>query len=724
MDDAKDYNKLYDEMVAVGQWDEGAFTDTGNSGPAMYGLASTAPPTRAPTPRSGLQPSSAEEADADLNRALQASMGGGGDGSAGSAVFGPPNREEEWAMVPYSRPSTTGEIIPDVKHVEERRVKDGEPRFLKHLPDGDYLPNLLTICHGIAGAREELLMREHAAADVDYGEDAEWWKGNAIALPKIVHLESGEPVQGGQRAKEEALVMEVQRIMAFMDDSQRSYANVGSLTQTDLMQEARGTGFKPTSYTVSFLEAWTAVAKSDLFNSVAQTDNGKQDFKIMDLTNPDGEQMSISELLDDSLWSKNAPEQGIECLADVLVMQLKQGKTGVEQLKVEIPPEMHLDKYLLANVRETWPFREQIAAARQRIEKIAAIEKKLTCWKHPTKDEEIPAKDLLTRSAAVLSPTIPATDDQDNVIPEGIPAPNYPADWEAVSKKLEQIIINIDAKLAALTEQKEKTRTLISSLSSSPLPENFERKLHYTLRGVATKPNVTYVLLPEGDDEHVEDMDLGESTPEGMRWWRIEYEVVGPHATVKKTVCPDYDVLRAVELEHSSALIIYASDSINDVALHNPTLPAPLKQFVDRDNFHFLQELRDATSAAAPAYVDGIRQSIEVETREQRRSSMDSDFVHMGDGDGDREVSPDYEAGGFGLDNPDIKVGEYEVDQDVHEIRLGDDTKEQEMEMVEKGGVGSLMPGLERGRVGSGGEAEDERMGGFESQDDGFGGAV
>lgn len=59
-------------------------------------------------------------------------------------------------------------------------------------------------------------------------------------------------------------------------------------------------------------------------------------------------------------------------------------------------------------------------------------------------------------------------------------------------------------------------------------------KHRYSLRGVATKPHVTYLLTPRDptDSGMVDDEDA----PEGMQWWRIEYDVQVNGARVMKTV--------------------------------------------------------------------------------------------------------------------------------------------------------------------------------------------
>ena len=122
-------------------------------------------------------------------------------------------------MVPIGV-NNTSEIVPDAEP-EQREHVSGEPRLIKYLPTGDYTPNLFTICQAINGAREALLMRSRV--QMSYGQDAEWWRGHAIALSKIVNVDDGAPAQP-EADRQDELLAEVQRLIAFLSASTRSYA--------------------------------------------------------------------------------------------------------------------------------------------------------------------------------------------------------------------------------------------------------------------------------------------------------------------------------------------------------------------------------------------------------------------------------------------------------------------------------------------------------------------
>ena len=726
--------------------------------------APTAPNSRVHSPsrsnRNEIQPSSKEDEDADLQQAMAESMqfapfqqeGGVIQGDGTEKKFGPATKEHyehsQWALVP--RVSATGEIIPEVD-VEQRKNVPGEPRLLKHLADGDYLANFLTICHAIAGAREAMLMRQ--AMELNYGVDGDWWRGHAISVPRIVHTEDGRPLEP-EADKYDELLAEVQRLMAFLDASDRSYATPGALMQVAALKDESPAVTKSKTLLEHFIQQWIVAATnksgaqgdmSGLFNThtAARSSTEDTDHLLFDLKADvaEGEKSDLAELMDGMLWGADTDDMDtvngyVESPAEVLVMRLCHANPAAAKLEVEVPAEFYMDKYLKDNVSVTMGVRQQVAKGKTRIRKMTEIEKKLTTWKHPKKNEQLDAKVLLKHTHGHFSGQNRRDAAKSNLA-NGVTSEESepdPPHYQEIAQQLDQVIASIDNKLTLLASEKEKTRKAISDMLRNPLPElEGQLKHRYTLRGVATKPNITYVLHPKEEDDD-EEMLLGDveddGTPEGMQWWRIEYEVSGSNAKIHKTKTPDYDVLRAVELEHKEALLVYASDKVNDIALHNPILPRQLQEFVGRDNALFKTELQTAAkNAQPPAYdfstADIPRQSIEP------RNSMDSLRAEGGNdrdfeiGDAGRMSPPDYTHDDF-MGHPDFglppgKHGEYEAvddDEPVHEIKLDSPPAENEgmgTEMIEKVRHEPLVSGLSQS-----GDATMEDVDG--SQDQGVGG--
>ncbi|KAK3678655.1 hypothetical protein LTR37_021464, partial [Vermiconidia calcicola] len=640
-------------------WDDslwGADRNTGATEPGQQHLrpltgsasaGATRPNSPAPSARANLRPTTKAEEDEDLARVLAMSQNEGAFqqetgvvGPGGQQVFGPATKDHydmsQWGMVTTGGGAyETTEIVPDVD-VEGRRHTPGEPRLLKHTTSGDYTPNLLTICHAIDGAREALLMRDNM--QMNYGQDGEWWRGHPIALPKIVHVEDGS-VAGPECDEQDELLAEVQRLMAFLSASDRSYAGIGSLTQTDVVKKTNPSTTRSQTLLELFLQSWAVAASSKsagsagdmarLFNTRVGTNAPEgmvtPDMSLIDLQVhiTEDEKADLYEMLDGLLWDTEAdamPDNYIETPAEVLVMRVYQANPAIsKQLRLEVPAELYVDKYLKENIESTRATRLEMAKGKKRISKIESIERKLKNWKHPTKNEQLDASLLLKHTLGHFSGQnkidVAKADKSNNVPIDEVE--EQPPHYEEITQKLQKVIISIEDKLKVLTREKEKTRKAISDMSKSPPPglQPEELKHRYTLRGVATKPNITYVLCPadsEADDEMFDD----DNTPTGMRWWRIEYEVnaSGSGAKVTKTKTADYDVIRAVELEHSSALLVYASDAANFPPEGQPedtTLPRPLQDFVERDNQLFATELQTERNKP-PAYdlTDVPRESI------------------------------------------------------------------------------------------------------------------
>jgi hypothetical protein len=712
-------------------WDEGHFTgDRDGTGMNLQPLGSSHAPTRGPSPAPSLNhqpPKSRNEEDTDLERALQASraeLGGAPQQETGILVhdgtevkqFGPATKEHyddnRWAMVPSVRTSSAqNEDVPD-PDAAQRIHSAGEPRFIKHTPSGDYTPNFITICHAVPAAREALLNRHLVRPD--YGKDGDWWRGCAIGLPRIVHITDGSLAEPSLDDHDE-LIAETQRLMAFLDESTRSYGNIGGLKQAEALSV---TGFRGSDELRSgtllelFLNQWTkaAVAKADdatiaasaskLFTTTVGTSSPEgmdtPHLALIDMavTSAEGQKTDLFELLDGLIWETEPGEvemtdNYLESPAEILVMRLRAIPETKSQLGVEVPASFHIDKYLKGNVAATRGIRQEMALAKRRMIRIGKLESDLNYWSSPTNNVKLEAKSLLKHSLGHFSGQNRRDADKNDTTNTRSGEGDAPQEYADVAAKLESVMASIEQKLELLAREKEKTRQMLADLSkSSAVFGDAGGKHRYTLRGVATKPNITYVLRRKDDEpptptaarlgtssdsqpvirveeKPVEDFDEEDTTPRDHQWWRIDYEVSTavalqppPRITISKA--PDYDVLRAVELEHNSALLVYASEAASSPsATSSAPLPEPLLEFVSRDNDLFKTELdaegdsstdkqprRPAASHdehgqfykfPLPPYEDDVpQQSIESHDRigwssatHQRRDSMDSMTMHM-----------------------------------------------------------------------------------------------
>ncbi|KAI4724189.1 hypothetical protein E4T49_08081 [Aureobasidium sp. EXF-10728] len=729
-------------------WSENDF-NAGRDGTAAYGpqnysyndqnlrpLGQSATPTRGNSPAPSLhQPSNRDDEDADLQRAIAASQSQ--TQSTGVTLpkvntnFKPATDDHyepsKWSMTTVGmEPHQASEIIPDLEP-HERKNETGEPIFLKQLPSGDYLPNLLTIAHSVPLARKALLAPHKTYSS--YGADSEWWKGHGIRLPKIVSTVSGEPMEPATTNQDE-LVAEMQRLMALLDDSSRSYGSAETLVR---LSEANSGCILD-----KVIQAWEHAALDDMDESL-DTDNfvfhsllGSTNPESMTTTDlfslplcinsaPDGSSLELAAIMDENLWDIDGDEPTlyenyIDHCAPVLPIRLTHSDSSKETLNVVIPPAFYVDKYLKENADLTKEVRKQMALGKKKVDRIQAAHLKLKNYQHAQKGN-LDTSQLMKHAQNYFS-----GETRKNLLEEregagaggdtDIPLPLE--HHSMIAEQLNAVCREVDSKLqvAALEEEKEKTRKALTELSKeNGLPvENLKHR--YTLRGVSTKPHVTYLLRPRDPSDTA--MADDEDAPEGMQWWRIEYDVQVNGAKVIKTKSTQDDVIRAVELEHNQALLVYASDhAISDE--HDVDLTLALEEFIHHDDDNFASELHMNGYGhinVYPAY-EGVQ---------QRRGSGDSTAVNYDEGPPGYEPPP-YDSGTeYGRipinmqDTKDVAMNGGHSPP-AHEIRLEQEEVQPEatdtkggIEMIEKA---HATPSL----YGSGNDGPNDAMSGIKGSD-------
>jgi hypothetical protein len=229
------------------------------------------------------------------------------------------------------------------------------------------------------------------------------------------------------------------------------------------------------------------------------------------------------------------------------------------------------------------------------------------------------------------------------------------AEGERCAQELRLLVERIDEKMRALEEQKERALEIYRSLAqqfTQPSSDPQEPPTHkYTLRGVSTKPHITYVLRPVLEDlmdmsDNSNEQVNGEpdSTAQGAaawQWWRIsfsrdeshssrelpmqepltqaenpaagmsaidvsnpysewsrkiQHSGGGPYFSVRKV--REVEVLKAAREENDSVLLVYANeDAVNLDPSRIPDLTPELRAFVEGDNAAFERELRGESGA-------------------------------------------------------------------------------------------------------------------------------
>ncbi|KAJ8127329.1 hypothetical protein O1611_g6307 [Lasiodiplodia mahajangana] len=207
-------------------------------------VAPTRPPSRANN-RSPLvlisgakAPTNPTQEDADLARAIAESAAESGitqqetgviDHETTSKYFGPANRpeydSEMWAMVPTKASVEVDATDPPASN---RKRDIDAPAFLRQTKN-HRIGALLSIYTKIPLARNFLLRCGRQAPT--YGHNTEWWKGKPILRQDVLaKMARGEEIWGEDARPD--FVDELHRLVAFLDMSERSYANVDNLAET------------------------------------------------------------------------------------------------------------------------------------------------------------------------------------------------------------------------------------------------------------------------------------------------------------------------------------------------------------------------------------------------------------------------------------------------------------------------------------------------------------
>ncbi|PPJ54634.1 hypothetical protein CBER1_06157 [Cercospora berteroae] len=771
-------------------WDPNLMTADRDGNNNLHPLGTSAAPTRGNSPAPSLKdsaPTSNEQEDAQYAQAIAQSQevmgpyGGwtqqetGTVGKDGTELkrIGPSTQKEyeesRWGMVLHN----ANELVPDVPLEERVQLPDDDaPRFLKHAPDGHYVPNLLTICHNIPVVREAFLLAGQGI--VDYGYASDWWKGATIPKPRIVQTDS-EATADDDVEKANEFVAELQRLTAFLDSSARVYASSVGLSKTDVMK-ACPTANNPLEH---LLNSYFKIASARCGNEAGQIAElfcsragpiGESDEDKNQTTNvlalrascaddvPEDAKPDLAECLDRLVWSTDSedpePQQYyLHQFGKVLVMKLEQEDRTASHLNIRVPATLVMDKYAEENIEATGPLRQQLVQSKRRIKKITDVEQKLKYW---TKDgKQMDASQLLKHTHGHFSGQNRRDVDQADKTNTASLSADQPTEHSNIAQQLETVMASIDEKLKLLAEEKEKAKKAISDLSKATIPglEGQETQYRYTLRGVATKPHITYLLKPKAEiEEQPENAEHNEhagqttsksdatmnddetTTPPGYQWWRIDYEITGQNAKLTRTKADDFDVIRAVELEHNSALLVYASDdAVDDIDISD--LPPPLLEFIRQDNEQLTADIEASKRNPPPPYQDDqddlpqlVRASVEAAEHDDDADSTKAQY----DGD-DHQSTTDaltrMSAGDWishSASNRDPEPVDIHLDPVNETPPSGADPfpETREMEMIERKGPSSLLTSRAEQSTGPGQYGEDVGMGGVgESQDIGIGGA-
>lgn len=306
--------------------------------------------------------------------------------------FGPANRgqydQSQWAMVPIGK-SSAQEILLDPEPEERKRDLDA-PAFLKPSIEDHRLGALLTIYHEIPIAREIFLERGRVLSE--YGHDKEWWTGKPIQTSTISTMDDEDEASEADQFGDE-----LQRLMAFLDKTDRSYGSVDVLTSFPTMKRLheRGRDGSKLDMESAFFETWREIwentkEEEELFSrGVPSEKAGKEegmDFAMLKLDLPEESSPleTIYDLADQMLWNllplelETSPY--LSRIGEVIAFQLD----GTESSKnIAIPAVWYPDRYLKSGREAALQMRQHQADIQEDLDRMALLENKLTYYHTP-----------------------------------------------------------------------------------------------------------------------------------------------------------------------------------------------------------------------------------------------------------------------------------------------------------------------------------------------------
>ncbi|KAI8940815.1 hypothetical protein NX059_002077 [Plenodomus lindquistii] len=509
-----------------------------------------------------------------------------------NTVFGPATQSHydasQWAIVP-----TTTEVISD-PIPSQRQREEGQPAILKPSPNFNYLPCLIPILHSIPQFRNALLSPGVLHRDYWVGED--WWSGVASPSARIIDESKGLAETHGLD-----ILYEAQRLMAFLDNTDRIYGSINALLNMDAWKESTPPGLaEEDDDLLKFLLLWSfafqaQVPGADLNGALRSTANvagSQEEIFILDGTvtrdasRPD---ISLYDVLDDTLFSGSGGSAHLVNPSNVLMLRLTSSRTDAADLGCRIPATLYADRYLERNkhiIEDMYSKIQQCQA------KLGGINEQVDKLKYHTSSKpgakRVESLKLLETSIKAYQPTAGGTE-------------LAPGD-ATVLAQLRDVYHSIESKLATLEEQAreiQKTRDSISAhfkpivddgadiamdATATEFPEGQSPQdaMHrpYKLWGVATRRDVVYLLHP----------DIKSDVPDARQWWRMQYDTESTSPVIMRDRLTQQDVVERAATESASVLLVYANDEA--ISSDPAPLPKPLVEFVKKDNLNFLEELQ------------------------------------------------------------------------------------------------------------------------------------
>ncbi|KAL4933091.1 uncharacterized protein BDV17DRAFT_146897 [Aspergillus undulatus] len=657
-------------------------SNTKEAAPAIQLPPPPPPRDNTTTPRNGL--SLAEQEERQLQQAVAMSLNqnlGQQETGVTSATqkFGPATRDNydqgDWAMTLFNSSAREIVISPDPV---DRKKQPGEPAFIRPSQDSLHLSGLLTILHSIPLAREALLLRNKVL--FNYGQDAQWWNGQPINLPKIITIHEA---QDGDTEWDDILY-ESQRIIAFLDSTNRAFGSADALAGLKSMAT-----YSTESSVSKFLESWqesavradsgnplTTVFSSTAYKQPPKLDDDvpfgeydapmdKEFFTLEPYVEPLHGQ-TLYDVLDGTMWPDSLGEPlddvWLEHVADVLTIHLETADTA-RSVDVKIPANFYPDRYLASCREIAREYRLQRLQIREDILRLQALVYRISA---PKGIPGIPSRLVLEKAADVavtLAPSAESSSSSKSSVQQ------LASQLKAISRKIEDKLKELETRQRQAEESLRNYSKYLTEPSTSPN----EPPVHkYTLRGVCTEPHVTYVLRRNNPT------DNSDPKPDDYQWWRLSFSVDDAKSRQAQTGHPsapddadvigytarkvrEIEVLRAAREESKTVLLVYANS--NAMNFREDTVPPALQNFVSADNAAFAAELDEWQKSANAVDINNANADSENEWEQTLGSGPAYPSPSLRDGPGEDVPASkvnvfDYQVSSFDSDGGESGQGQ------------------------------------------------------------------
>ncbi|KAI6777689.1 ubiquitin interaction motif protein [Emericellopsis cladophorae] len=574
----------------------------------------------------GVQPSLAQQEEDNLQRAIEASrrdVAGlpeldyqdqqeagvlGADGTA-QPQFGPATRPhydlESWSLVQLS-----DHAVP----ASQRKRQPEAPAFIR----GGVLGGYLTILHSIPTARNLLLKKgEEPQTCAHYPQ---WWNGQ---------WENSSPVEDFKECDVDSpsfieIELELKRLMAFLDDTERSYASCEKISE-HLGSAVFGEFNSVTESFNSYLnwgnedtdikEKFCSTIESRLPDGEVL---GRSKWSSLVARNVRDDSLSLStlyELIDTILWENlyENDRRGVTSVlaetADVFTISVNSDtNAGI----VQIPEEFYPERWLDSRFEEALKIQKGLRGARKSYLEASKARMNLPTFHDPVAGTRVRKREYLEKTEGRLQAYKDYVEGRARfrtVANSDYEVDRYPdyrlAEFELTAEETtlhdrvaraaeycKSAVEHHGSQTTAANLELERIRAkqkflgrLLTEPNKLGRPKPMTCK-KYTLRGIATDDAV--YLRKEADGDLIELDDVQPTTE--SQWWRLAHDARSNPYPVTTELLSFDEMHSRVWTDSKQPMIVYSTDETTKE--HREALPAALGRFIKVDNKAFRQELQ------------------------------------------------------------------------------------------------------------------------------------